>query len=81
VSEGWCSSVSHRDKEWLDKLKDHLSPLECQGKVFVWADTGIEAGEQWREQIRAALPAAGVAVFLVSPAFLASDFINKSELP
>jgi TIR domain len=59
----------------------HLSPLERRGKVFVWADTEIKVGDQWRDRIRAAVLSAGAAVFLVSPAFLASDFINQDELP
>jgi hypothetical protein len=74
-------SYSHKDEVWLEQLRTHLAPLERQNIVKVWADTDIRVGSQWKADIDKALERARVAVLLVSPNFLASDFIANDELP
>lgn len=74
-------SYSHLDKEWLERIRVHLRPIERQGLIELWDDTRIRPGMSWREEIEDALQSAASAIILVSANFLASDFCTTQELP
>jgi hypothetical protein len=74
-------SYSHKDAEWLAKLKMFLRPLEDQGMLRVWDDGEIRPGSLWLDEIRQSLESARVAVFLITQNFLNSEFIREKELP
>ncbi|MCB1807493.1 MAG: TIR domain-containing protein, partial [Candidatus Competibacteraceae bacterium] len=73
-------SYSRQDQDWLDRFRTMSKPLINSQYLEVWSDKNIDAGQQWREQIKTALASAKVAVFLVSPDSLASRFIMEDEL-
>jgi hypothetical protein len=73
-------SYSRKDKRWLEMLQMHLKPYEREG-IKVWDDTKIEYGKLWKPEIKKAINAAKVTILLISPHFLASDFIIDEELP
>ncbi len=68
-------------KRWLDRLLEHLAPLELQGQADIWSDKEIELGAEWHDKIQTTLQQVKAAVLLVSPSFLASKYIRNSELP
>lgn len=74
-------SYSHADKEYLNRLKTHLKVLKHDVSFDVWVDTDIKTGDKWEKKIKEALESATCAILLISTEFLASDYIQKNELP
>jgi hypothetical protein len=74
-------SYSHQDERWRERLLAALAPVARQDEIDVWSDAMIQPGEDWRQRIDQQIQRSNVAVLLVTARFLASDFIDKVELP
>lgn len=74
-------SYARQDWQWLKQLQIHLKPLEQRGLIDRWDDSRIRPGTMWRDEIAESLERARLAVLLLSPEFLASEFIAENELP
>ena len=74
-------SYSHRDSEWLDRVRAVLNPDIRNRRIQYFDDRELEPGDPWYKEITDAIDHAKVAVLLVSPNFFASKFITEDELP
>jgi tetratricopeptide (TPR) repeat protein len=74
-------SYSHKDKDLKDSVVTQLRVLEKYGRLQVWDDDVINAGELWLEKIKEAIKKANAAILLVSANFLTSEFIKQEEIP
>ena len=73
-------SYSHHDTGWREHLfADYVK--STLGVTRIWTDAWLRAGEQWEAEIERRLQTSTVAVLLVSPNFLASNFISMREYP
>lgn len=77
--EAW-NALAARALE-CSSFRDHLAVLRHYGMAEVWDDRRIPAGDEWEAQIDDRLAQADIVLLPVSPAFIASDYCFKRELP
>jgi hypothetical protein len=73
-------SYAHKDSSYLQELQTFLKPYLRKKTIDIWTDKDIVAGQQWNDLIKAKLNESEIILFLVSPDFLASDYINDTEI-
>ncbi|MCE5334149.1 MAG: SIR2 family protein [Desulfobacteraceae bacterium] len=74
-------SYSHQDAVWLPRLETQLGVLQQEGLMRAWSDRDLHPGDDWPQDLLAAINAADIAILLVSANFLNSGFIRQKELP
>ncbi len=74
-------SYAHADQADFAALAPHLKALKRAFALQVWTDHEILAGTRWEDRIAQAIAAADVLVLLISPNFIASDYVWDKELP
>ena len=73
-------SYCHKDAELRQELETHLSLLKRRGKITAWHDREIVPGDDLHHSISQNLQSADLILFLVSPAFIASDYCFDVEV-
>src|SRR5215211_523041 len=73
-------SYSHKDEDYLNELRAWLRGLERQGQIEWWHDREIVPGWEWEEAIDKNLRTADIIFLLVTPDFMASDYVFEREI-
>lgn len=74
-------SYSHRDEDYKNELDLHLATMKRQGLLKVWQDRKIQPGSDWDDEIKRQMEESHLIFFMVSPGFMASDYIMEKEVP
>ncbi|MEE8587242.1 MAG: toll/interleukin-1 receptor domain-containing protein [Acidobacteriota bacterium] len=73
-------SYSIRDSSFLKELKKHADRLGKPSILDSWTDREVRTGSEWRQDLLDQLEKADLILLLVSPAFLATDYVYPVEL-
>ncbi|MFM9911103.1 MAG: toll/interleukin-1 receptor domain-containing protein [Chitinophagaceae bacterium] len=73
-------SYSHEDETLKNQLDKHLIMLKRSGKIEVWNDRQLVAGEEWDSGIKNEMMMADIILLLISADFNNSEYIWKEEL-
>jgi TIR domain/WD domain, G-beta repeat len=71
---------ARKDQSLLLKLITHLTSLEHEGLITLWADVNINAGMEWEKEIDRHLYTARIILLLISPDFMASEYCYSHEM-
>ncbi len=74
-------SYCRRDAALVDEFLKHLKPVEHLGLIPWVDDRAMTAGQEFHEEIQEELKRCAAAVLVVSPDFLASEYVMRDELP
>jgi TIR domain len=74
-------SYSHRDEVWRDELVRRLRVSQRAGELRISDTSELQVGGDWSAEISGKLNQADLAVILMSPDALASDFMVEKEFP
>ena len=67
------------DEQLRKALENHLSALKRQEGITSWYDQKVLPGQEWEQEAERHLRTAHIILLLVSPEFLASDYVYGVE--
>lgn len=70
-------SYSHRDEDYINEFRKHISPLRKNEQLHDWYDRKILGGDDFQEKIDNNLNDADIICLFISHNFIASDACNK----
>ena len=73
-------SYAHADESYKEELEKRLAPFKRNGTIESWNDKEILPGIEWDKEIKRQIEESQMILFLISPDFLASDYINDIEI-
>ncbi len=75
-------SYSKDDLKLVNEFKKSLIPLQDDGLIAspIWYCTDLKAGTEWDNEIKENFEAADMIFFMVSPNFLATNYIKEHEI-
>jgi hypothetical protein len=74
-------SYSKKDALYRAELEVHFAALKRSGKIDTWSDVDLEPGQEWDKKIKTELERADIVMLLLSPDFMATDYIWNTEIP
>jgi internalin A len=74
-------SYSSKNSAFIRRFITHLQILKSTGILDPWYDRMIEPGTRWDDSIREEMNQSDLIVFMLSPDFLATDYVMKVEVP
>lgn len=72
-------SYSHKDDNYLERLKVHLAQMKRDGLINEWTDEAINAGSSLNNVISDALDSSELFLALLSPDYIASNYCYNKE--
>ncbi|HEY0754917.1 MAG TPA: TIR domain-containing protein [Ktedonobacteraceae bacterium] len=73
-------SYAQADEELRERLSKHLRVWEKQGLLSSWHAQAIDAGTERQHEIDRHLNAAEIILLLISPDYIASDYLHDHEV-
>ncbi len=73
-------SYSIKDGSFLQRLKEQFNQHAKSGLSLSWTDRPIQTGIQWHQDLFDELERSDLVLLLVSPSFLATDYVYHAEM-
>lgn len=74
-------SYSSKNSAFVKRFVTHLEVLKAKGAIDPWYDRMIESGTRWDDSIQEEMYRSDLIIFMLSPDFLATEYVMKTEVP